>query len=99
MTTEHLFRNTVLHQPLLQRRGLGAGMEHGDFTLRDLYEQLQNVMKLGPLDKARPAASWRSLSASSLKDSYAEDLGRAVQSQGESPPAPENGSFHHQPFV
>merc|ERR1719456_791722 len=37
--------------PLEEQKQLMKRMEHGDFTLRDLYEQLQNVMKLGPLNK------------------------------------------------
>ena len=26
-------------------------MKHGKFTLRDMYEQFQNVMKMGPLEQ------------------------------------------------
>lgn len=37
--------------PLEEQKQLMSRMSHGDFTLRDLYEQLQNVMKLGPLNK------------------------------------------------
>lgn len=29
-------------------------IEQGQFTLRDMYEQFQNVMKLGPLNKVSP---------------------------------------------
>jgi len=37
--------------PLAEQKQMMNRMAHGDFTLRDLYEQLQNVMKLGPLGK------------------------------------------------
>jgi signal recognition particle subunit SRP54 len=37
--------------PLEEQKQLMNRMQHGDFSLRDLYEQLQNVMKLGPLNK------------------------------------------------
>ena len=26
-------------------------MKHGEFTLRDMYEQIQNIMKMGPVGK------------------------------------------------
>ena len=26
-------------------------MKHGEFTLRDMYEQFQNIMKMGPVGK------------------------------------------------
>lgn len=31
-------------------------IEQGQFTLRDMYEQFQTVMKLGPLNKVGPSA-------------------------------------------
>ena len=32
---------------------MAARMSQGIFTLRDLYEQFQNVMKMGPLGQVR----------------------------------------------
>ena len=40
---------------------MAARMSQGIFTLRDLYEQFQNVMKMGPLGQVRSQCCPRSL--------------------------------------
>ena len=49
-------------------------MKHGEFTLRDMYEQLQNIMKMGPVGKIMgmiPGLGQDFLSKGSEQDSMA----------------------------
>ena len=33
-------------------------LKHGQFTLRDMYEQFQNIMKMGPFNQIIVSVGW-----------------------------------------
>lgn len=33
-------------------------IQHGHFTLRDMYEQFQNIMKMGPFSQIMVSSRW-----------------------------------------
>jgi signal recognition particle subunit SRP54 len=37
--------------PTDNQAGLAKKLQEGKFSLRDMYDQFQNIMKMGPLDK------------------------------------------------
>ena len=47
---ENLFEKVSEAVPLDKQPELLNRIQHGQFTLRDMYEQFQAVMKLGPLN-------------------------------------------------
>jgi signal recognition particle subunit SRP54 len=48
--------NAIKDAGLDKQPELYQKLSQGVFTLRDMYEQFQNVMKMGPLSKVRPSA-------------------------------------------
>ena len=37
--------------PADSQAGIAKRLQEGKFSLRDMYDQFQNIMKMGPLDK------------------------------------------------
>lgn len=60
--------NTEKQSELISR------LSKGKFTLEDLYEQLENVLKLGPLSKVGPRASFASPTATLTRAAKASSL-------------------------
>ncbi len=54
---------------LVENEELIDKLRHGQFTLRDMYEQFQNIMKMGPFNQiiVRPAYSHTTIGHKGLK--------------------------------